>query len=137
MDAERNNLIEVINTYKIAASFVVMLAAIPFLILGHFPSNWYLGLIAAFPYFFLTVHAPDWLLQAQDNIPASICALTVQSLLTTSLYLLFFRPGISAGTDLVVQDMLSEVRMLTLNLNFNLRSLKNEATHAGKMPTQP
>lgn len=110
-DAERNNLIEVINTYKIAASFVVMLAAIPFLILGNFPSTWYLGLIAAFPYFFLTVNAPDWLLQAQDNIPASTRALTVQAMLTTSLYLLCFRPGISAGTDLVVQDIALTIAM--------------------------
>ena len=110
-DAERDNLVETIATYKITACLVLMLAAVPFLILWNFPATWYVGLIAAFPYFFLTVNAPDWLLQGQDNIPASTRALTVQALLTTCLYLLFFRPGISAGTDLVVQDIALAIAM--------------------------
>ena len=104
-DGERDNLVEVIHTYKIAACLAIMLGAIPFLILGHFSSAWHLGLLAAFPYFFLTVNAPDWLLQAQDKFPAISRAATVQALITTTLYFTFFRPGMSAGADLVVQDI--------------------------------
>ena len=124
-DEERNNLIEVVNTYKIAACFVIMLVAIPFLVLGNFPSTWYLGLLAAFPYFFLTINAPDWLLQGQDNIPASTRALTVQALITTSLYFIFFRPGVAAVTDLVVQDIaLSVATALAWNTALKGRKIR-------------
>jgi O-antigen/teichoic acid export membrane protein len=105
LENERNDLISIISTYKIVASCTVMVIAIPLLLFGHFSSAWHLGLVAAFPYFFLTANAADWLLQSEDNVPATSRALTIQALVTTSLYFLIFRPGISAGADLVTQTV--------------------------------
>jgi O-antigen/teichoic acid export membrane protein len=104
-DAERENLVSIISTYKIAVCLIMMMVAVPLLIFGKFSPLWYLGLVAAFPYFFLSANAADWLLQSQDKIPAITRAMAVQALLTTSLYLIIFRPGMSAGADLVIQNI--------------------------------
>ncbi len=103
--AEKARLVTIISTYKIVITFAMMLVAIPLLLLGHFSPSWHLGLFAAFPYFLLTANAADWLLQCEDNMPAISMALTIQALITTSLYFIFFRPGMSAGADLVIQDI--------------------------------
>jgi O-antigen/teichoic acid export membrane protein len=104
-EADRDDLVSIISTYKIAACLIVMLVAVPLLLLGHFSSLWYLGLAAGFPYFFLMANVADWLLQSQDKIPAITRAVAIQAVVTTSLYFLFFRPGMSAGADLVIQDI--------------------------------
>ena len=101
----KENLVSVISTFRIAISVLVMLLAIPLLMLGHFPPEWTLALIAAFPYFFLSANAADWLLQSQDNIPSLTRSLTVQAFVATSFYLIFFRPGAPAGSDLLVQNI--------------------------------
>jgi O-antigen/teichoic acid export membrane protein len=105
-EAAKENLVTVISTFRIAISALVMLLAVPLLWLGHFSAEWYLALIAAFPYFFLSANAADWLLQGQDNIPALTRSLTVQALIATTIYLAFFRPGAQpAGSDLLVQNI--------------------------------
>jgi O-antigen/teichoic acid export membrane protein len=104
-DEEKDNLVSVISTFRIVISVAVMLVALPLLLLGHFSSGWTMALIAAFPYFFLSANAADWLLQSQDNIPAMTRSVTVQALVATTIYLLMFRPGVPAGSDLVVQNI--------------------------------
>jgi O-antigen/teichoic acid export membrane protein len=103
-EAERAELVSIISTYKLAVTFAFILIAIPLLLLGNFPPLWHLGLFAAFPYFFLTANAADWLLQSEEKVPAITQAMTVQAIVSTALYLILFRPGMSAGADLVVQD---------------------------------
>ena len=102
-EEEKENLVTVISTFRIAVSVAVMLIAVPVLMLGHFSPQWYLALFAAIPYFFLSANVADWLLQSQDNIPAITRSLTLQAFVATSLYVLLFRPGVPAGSDLVVQ----------------------------------
>ncbi len=105
-EAAKENLVTVISTFRIAISVLVMLLAIPILALAHFPPVWTLALIAAFPYFFLSANAADWLLQSQDNIPAITRSLTIQALIATTIYLAVFRPGAQpAGSDLMVQNI--------------------------------
>jgi O-antigen/teichoic acid export membrane protein len=104
-EAEKDHFVTVVSTFRIAISVAVMLIAIPVLLLGHFGPEWYLALVAAFPYFFLSANAPDWLLQSQDNIPAITRSVTVQALIATTIYLLTFRPGVPAGSDLLVQNI--------------------------------
>ncbi len=102
-EEEKADLVSVISTYKLTVTFAFILIAIPLLLFGDFSSNWHLGLLAAFPYFFLTANAADWLLQSEEKVPAITQAMMVQAIISTCLYFLFFRPGMSAGADLVVQ----------------------------------
>ena len=111
-EAAKANLVSVISTFRIAISVLVMLLALPLLMLGHFSPPWYLALAAAFPYFFLSANAADWLLQSQDNIPSLTRSLTVQAFIATSIYLLFFRPGAPAGSDLLVQNIALSIATL-------------------------
>jgi O-antigen/teichoic acid export membrane protein len=124
-DEEKDNLVSVISTFRIAISVAVMLVAIPVLMLSHFSSEWTMALIAAFPYFFLSANAADWLLQSQDNIPAITRSVTVQALVATTIYLLMFRPGVPAGSDLVVQNIaLSIATAFAWHAAFTRRKLR-------------
>jgi O-antigen/teichoic acid export membrane protein len=124
-DAERAALVSTICTYKITTTIGLMLISIPLLLLNHFPISWHLALWAAFPYFFLTANTADWLLQCEDKVPVATMALAVQTVITTTLYIIFFRPGMSAGADLVITDIgLAASFIMGWYLGLNGRSIR-------------
>ena len=104
-EIEKADLVSIISTYKITVTLAMILIGIPLVLFSPFPPVWNLALLAAFPYFFMIVNAADWLLQCEDKFPAITMAMAIQATITTSLYFLFFHPGMPAGSDLVVIDI--------------------------------
>jgi O-antigen/teichoic acid export membrane protein len=79
------------------------LAIIGLLIFGIPGPEWRTAILAGFPLLLFTINQATWVLQAQENMPASYRALLVQSAVSASCYFLLFRPGeMAAGVDVIV-----------------------------------
>jgi O-antigen/teichoic acid export membrane protein len=62
-----------------------------------------LGIIAGFPLVMASCNQAVWVLQAQEKLPANYRAVAIPAVVSALLYFSIFRPGMAAGSDVVVQ----------------------------------
>lgn len=98
-----------LTSFRFFASCSVVLltaAVVPFLPL---PPGWSFPIWAALPLVVLGSLDVGWLLQAQENLPVQQRVTTLRNALTAAGYLLFFRPGVAAGWDLVLASVVAGI----------------------------
>jgi O-antigen/teichoic acid export membrane protein len=81
--------------------------AIGLVILGihGLPRIWWLPVFAGIPLLFFDQNSPNWILQAQENQPAQYRAIALKCVIVTAFAVVFFRPGMRAGSDLLLTAM--------------------------------
>lgn len=104
-DEERTLLVSTVFTFRWLFCLVIVAVGIPLAVLIQIPTEWRVGIAAAFPLLLLSCNQPIWVLQAQENLPASFKAIAIPPIITASIYFSFFRPGVSSGFDVIVQAM--------------------------------
>jgi len=101
----QNELIATVFTFRRTASAALIVLTVPLLLCLGLSPKWYLGILAGIPFFLLLTNLADWILQSEGQMAEYYKALTAQALVTASLYLFFFRPGIGPGYDVAVQAL--------------------------------
>ena len=96
------DLVSTAFTFRTLYTMAMMLVATIVMVIIGVPSTWIVGIIAAFPFFLFSVNVPDWVLQGEGNMPACYMVGTLQALVIAGLYFVFFRPGMSPGSDVIV-----------------------------------
>jgi O-antigen/teichoic acid export membrane protein len=95
-------LVENVVALRAASSFLLAGLAIIVLLVQGVPSIWLLPIGAGIALFILEAQTPDWLLQAQENQTAIYRSSLYGAVLGAACYFLLFRPGVSAGANLLV-----------------------------------
>ncbi len=113
-EEEREGWVELVMSQRFFFSLILGLAGILVAWFLHPPSQWWLGIIAGFPFLILGMVPPVWVNLAQEDLPANFKASAISAVFTAVLILIFFRPGQAAGSDLVVLDLGMVLQFLIL-----------------------
>jgi O-antigen/teichoic acid export membrane protein len=101
-DQERRELVELATTILFSlASAIALIALIAGLVID-IPANWRLAYFCGLPVLIVTALNIAWLMQAKEDQPAQYRAQFYSAIVTTSLSILFLRPGAAAGSDMVL-----------------------------------
>lgn len=95
-------LVEDVVVLRAVSSFVLAGIAVAVLLIHGVTSIWMLPIGAGLVLFILEAQTPDWLLQAQENQTAIYRSALFGALVGAACYFLLFRPGASAGANLLV-----------------------------------
>lgn len=132
-DEMRKELIAAVFTFRFALCTVALAVILAALLIFRVPDSWRLGIVAGFPLVMVSCNQAVWVLQAQERLPANYRAVAIAAVVSALLYFLLFRPGIAAGSDVVVQAGCQVISFLLawwfaiagFKLNpLNLRSLR-------------
>ncbi|MGB8463617.1 MAG: oligosaccharide flippase family protein [Terrimicrobiaceae bacterium] len=132
-DEMRKELVAAAFTFRLVFCAAALAAILAALLVFRIPDSWRLGIIAGFPLVMVSCNQAVWLLQAQGRLPENYRAVAIPAVLSALLYFALFRPGIAAGSDVVVQAGCQAFSFLLawwyalagLRLNpLNLRSLR-------------
>ena len=102
-DEMRKELVAAVFTFRFALCTVALAVILAALLIFRVPDSWRLGIVAGFPLVMVSCNQAVWVLQAQESLPANYRAVAIAAVVSALLYFLLFRPGIAAGSDVVVQ----------------------------------
>jgi O-antigen/teichoic acid export membrane protein len=100
-DEARNHLIQVTNGFRLAVSLAFCALAAPILGLRLEPAAFHFAGWFFLPILFLNALQPAWIFQAAEKQHFQSLLAVIQPALTAAYYMLFIRPGMSAGSDLL------------------------------------
>ncbi|MFZ5806904.1 MAG: lipopolysaccharide biosynthesis protein [Verrucomicrobiota bacterium] len=104
-EEEKEALMTTVFTYRLVIGILLSLITVSVLWASGVSGKWWLAILAGVPYFVMTSNDANWALMAQENLPAQHRSLAIKSVITAALYFGFFRPGVGAGWDVVVQTI--------------------------------
>lgn len=108
-DEIRNQLIRVSNTFRLVGALVFCLIGGSLMAFHFIPSNYHFAGWFFIPLLLIGTIQPVWVFQAAEKQHFQSAIAILQPILTASLYLLLFHPGISAGADLAVISIVSAI----------------------------
>lgn len=108
----KDDLMATVFTYRLMVAAMLGILIASGMFLAGVSAKWWLAILAGVPYFILISNDSVWALQARENLPAQHRALAIKSLLTASMFFIFFRPGIGPGWDVVVQVIAVGIAMI-------------------------
>ena len=98
---DRNRLIQVTNTYRLAVAALFCVLAAGMLVLGMEPPSFHFAGWFFLPILFLTALQPTWIFQAAEKQQFQSLLAVLQPALVALYYAAVIRPGMSAGWDLL------------------------------------
>jgi O-antigen/teichoic acid export membrane protein len=133
-DEARKELVAAVFTFRLVFCTAALTVIAAVLLVFRVPNNWRLGIAAGFFLVIVSCNQAVWLLQAQGRLPENYRAVAIPAVFSALLYFVLFRPGIAAGSDVVVQAGCQAFSFLlawwyalaSLKLNpLNFRSLRS------------
>ncbi|MEQ1841374.1 MAG: oligosaccharide flippase family protein [Verrucomicrobiales bacterium] len=101
-DRERRDLLELATTIRLALALgVAVIALVAGFVVG-VPETWRLSFFSGLPQLLILALNVSWLMQAKEDQPAQYRVQFYTAIVSTTLCVIFFRPGIGPGADLVV-----------------------------------
>jgi O-antigen/teichoic acid export membrane protein len=108
-DMAREELIRVSNAFRLAGALVFCLIGGGLMAFHAIPADYHFAGWFFIPLLLIAALQPVWVFQAVEKQHFQSAIAVLQPALTAGLYLLLFRPGISAGADLAVISVVSIV----------------------------
>jgi len=108
-DEMRNQLVRVTNTFRLMGALVFCLIGGILMAFHLIPPDYHFAGWFFVPLLLITTAQPVWVFQAAEKQHFQSVISVLQPALTAGLYILFFRPGISAGADLGVISIVSGI----------------------------
>lgn len=101
-EAEPTRCIDMLVSFRFFATLAISVGVVLVLPFLNIPKGWGLAILMGFPLLFVSSMDLTWVLTAQENVPAQQRINGLRALGASLCYFLFFRPGVWAGSDVVV-----------------------------------
>jgi O-antigen/teichoic acid export membrane protein len=102
---EKDKLVYSILLYRLGLCILVALIALLILPFAHLPESYRGSILAGTLIVLSSCASPNWVLQAQDKMPVAYWVLTIPTVISSAVYMIFFRPGSTATAQLFVIGM--------------------------------